>query len=146
MRFFLLAALFTLASCATVSDAPELEVRLASWEGAPIDGLADALGEPSDVSAEWREWRFTSPSMPSVPRVSSLTVQRCSGCDPNPATSAGHSTNSGGAVKTHSIAGATAIVGKECVYRAVVDNSIIVRIEVIEVSGRCRFQEIPLRG
>jgi len=149
MRISILAVLFMLSSCAIRPDVPSLESRLESWEGSSINNLARALGEPEDISADWWEWRFTSPGMPSAVSPHSLnnpTGTRCSGCDPNPPATTGYPSTSGFDTKANTISGATKISIKACVYRAYIDGTSIVRIETITISGRCRFDEVPFKS
>ena len=146
MRILILAVLFTLTSCATNAGTPELESRLASWNGSSIFGLAKELGEPTSISDAWWEWRFTGPGMPETASASSLarpTAVRCSGCDPNPPATTGYVPASGLATATDTPTGTTGIRRKECVYRALIDETTIVQIETFAISGRCQFDQVP---
>ena len=147
MRILTLAALIALASCAGHTTTSSLDARLASWQGSSIDSLSAELGDPTSRSADWVEWKFTSRGMSATRGSGSLgrvTNQRCSGCDPNPASSAGYQTQSGITSGMSSSGGSSSGPRRECVYRAYIDGSVIVRIDATANSGRCRFRELPV--
>lgn len=145
MRIFTFTTLLVLASCATSSGAPKLESRLSSWTGSSIYDLAAELGEPTTVSNDSWEWRFTGPGMQAVTSTSLLSqpvAVRCSHCDQGLST--GYTSSPGLEGKTWASSIDSSIPRKDCVYRARIEGVSIVQIETLVVSGQCRFDEIPL--
>ena len=143
MRIFLLTALLVSASCATNSGAPELEGRLSSWIGSPIHDLAVELGEPTTVTEDYWEWRYTGPGMQAAKSTSSFSQSigaRRTGSSTGEASSPGLE----GKTWTRSID--TSVPHKECAYRANIDGTTIVEVQTLVISGRCRFGEIPLQA
>lgn len=143
MRILSYATLFTLASCAVMSDQPDLDDRLSSWTGSSVDQLVSALGVPSEISEDWYEWRFTRPGMPAARSTSSVLSRRFVTCPSSP-NSVGCATGSGYGSSNHSGGVDTAVQRSECIYRANVDGMTILEVVSTTISGNCRFDEIPL--
>ena len=143
MRMLLTGAIFVLASCASNTETTALENRVTSWTGSSVHELANVLGEPTLVTEDSWEWRLTGPGMQAATSTSSLPRQ-LDARDRNTETGLGSSWGTGGNTGTKSAD--TSIPRKECVYRATIDGNIIVDLETVTVSGRCKFGEIPLRG
>ncbi len=142
MRIFLFAAVLLLASCATSTLAPELENRLSSWTGSSVHELAGELGEPTTVTEDSWEWRFTGPGMQAATSTS-LFLQSTGAHDLD--SSIGQASSPGMEGKTWTRSIDTSIPRKECGYRAKVDGVTIVEVETLVVSGRCQFGEIPFQ-
>ena len=146
MKIFMFAVVLVSASCATNSGTPELESRLLSWTGSSIHDLAIQLGEPTTITKDSWEWRFTGPGMRAAPSTSSVSqseAAHCSQSDPGLSTGCPSSPGMEGKTWTPSID--SRIPRKECLYRVGIDGVSIVQIETLVVSGRCQFSEIPLQ-
>jgi len=142
MKIFLIVALLVLASCATNSSTPELANRLSSWAGSSVHELAKELGQPTTVTENMWEWRFTAPGMQAAASMSSFSQP--SGAS-SVGSSTGHASSPGIEGKTWTQSADSSVSRKECRYLAKVDGVTIVEVETLVVSGRCQFGEIPLQ-
>ena len=146
MRIFLIAAILMVASCATTSVTPALENRLSSWTGSSVHDLAGVLGDPTTVSENSWEWRFTGPGMPAGRSTSSVS-QLSQLMDAHALTSStGQPSSPGIEGKTWTRSIDTSVPRKECAYRAKIDGVTIVEVEALVVAGRCQFGEIPIQA
>ncbi len=143
MKIIPFAALLVLTSCASSTATPALENRLASWTGSSVHDLAGVLGEPTVVSENSWEWRFTGPGMQATTSTSSVVRQK-DVVDRHALPISASSPGIDGENWTKSID--TSVQRKECVYRARVDGATVVEVETLAISGRCRFGEIPLQA
>ena len=107
-----------------------------------IHDLAKELGEPTTVSEDSWEWRFTGPGMQAAPSASALS--RPVGADLTSST--GHPSSEGTNNMAWTQSFDTSIPRKECAYRAKIKGVTIVDIETVVISGRCQFSEIPPRA
>jgi len=143
MRILLLPALLSLASCATNTATPPLDDRLSSWAGLHVAQLVAALGEPTSVTDDAWEWRYTGPGM--QPATTSFASAPTSGAQyVGPST--GTASTGGFEGKSWSRGLDTSVARKECTYRAKLEGTTIVHVDAVEVSGRCRFDELPLQA
>lgn len=144
MRFAVLIAMSCLAACASISNVPTLEDRLASWSGAPAQKLLLELGDPSKKTDGFWEWRIAQRSSASS-GSSSLgrsTGVRCTQCDANSASSGYNVTPMSGSSGSIDSGHGRNV----CVYRATVDGDTIARLDAKRLAGRCRFDEIGFRS
>ncbi|MCH9693454.1 MAG: hypothetical protein K0U72_03000 [Gammaproteobacteria bacterium] len=142
MKFFLVATVLALASCATNSGAPHLESRLESWKGESIHELSKELGKPASMREDGWEWRFTGPGAQEAPSANALSRPMGSDIGSTTGRSLGVANNNLSWAATSD----TSIPRKDCAYRAAVSAETIVSVEAVVVSGRCQFREIPFRA
>ncbi len=149
MHRLLLLTAFFLSACASTPGNSDVDMRAASWQGAPTSELIAVLGEPKIGKSGNLTWRFPGPEDPqAVARrhqsagTGSLSI--LAGCASCSAAGSDGSVVTPGVYTSGSAAATTR--PRYCTYIAYVEDESVSKIITLGSSRtRCQFAELPVR-